>query len=144
MERRRGLQTVNQAPVVHTKVEPESPICSVTLTPASNHPQLCVCECADEDMCDNSAATLPRGFRGRLGGGGGRGRWCGVDWKEERWWPLTPLHFCGLSVTATAATSAGVATHFQLRAASLRAGEGVECRGTRNVRLCSLQNAERW
>lgn len=66
-------QRANQVPVVHTKVTTESPICSLTLTPASNHPQLCVCECVDLYMCDTGAATLPRGFKGKGGAGGAAG-----------------------------------------------------------------------
>lgn len=39
---KRSQQWVNKDPIVHRKVRVWSSICSLTLTPTSNHPQLCV------------------------------------------------------------------------------------------------------
>lgn len=67
---------VNQDPVVPTRSLQINHICSLTLTSASNHPQLFARKCVDIYMCDTGKATL------RVSGWGG-GLLLGVGAAEE-------------------------------------------------------------
>lgn len=80
-----------------------------TLTPASNHPQLCVCVFIHMGVC---AATRPRPFVCACAPGFRRR---GADLR-----PLAHSHFCGLSVTATAATSSRCGESFSAAVAKTK------------------------
>ena len=93
---------------------------------------MCVCVC----VCVCVTTVLlhyPEGFKGRLGSGRGGvgGGWCGSGEIEgtRGGRPLTSLHFCGLSVTTTAAASSRCGDSFSAQSCKSAGRGGVECRG---------------
>lgn len=82
---RRSQQRVNKNPVVHRNVTVWSSICSLTLTPVPNHPQMCASvfklfypqRLRAGCLCMHTPAPNRREVKG------------------DHLWP--PLHFCGLS-----------------------------------------------
>lgn len=120
---RRSQQRVNKDPVVRRKVTVWSSICSLTLTPVSNHPQLC-------------ASVFKLFYPQRLRAGCLCMHTPAPNRQEVKGGDLWPLSISVDSVTATAAASSRCADSKRRR---LEAAEAKTCTRCSNRKMACLE-----